>query len=576
MKNIWVILNSDQSDVKAILAKEALHQAAKELGHNVDVAIISNDQKMVNFKALPSAQDALILADVGQDIAEQYPQTDQKMVTMSDLLSDPKSVLQAVAKETADALAPNATSKDAIHNIIAVTSCPTGIAHTFMAAEGLQTAGEALGYHVRVETQGSVGAQDVLTPEEIKAADLVIIAADREVDRSRFNGKRVYASGTKMAISNGEGYIQKAIAEAKIQQGSAAADSQAASKTEGQSASGVYKHLMSGVSFMLPFVVAGGLLIALAFAFGGINAGSPENAGSFAHTLSTIGGVGFSLMVPALAGYIAFSIADRPGLAPGMIGGFLAAQIGSGFLGGIIAGFMAGYLVLWLNKHIKLHRNLEGLKPILILPLLGTLIVGLVMVYVIGEPVAAVLHGLESWLRSMHGASSFVIGAIIGGMMAADLGGPINKAAYATAVALIASGVYEPIAAVMAAGMVPPLSAAVATRLFKNKFTHDEYEAGVATGVLGLAFISEGAIPFAARDPFRVIPCFVAGSAVAGAISMALGCQLKAPHGGIFVLAIPGAVSNLLGYALAIVVGTVVSALLLGIVKKTVVAKATA
>lgn len=237
-------------------------------------------------------------------------------------------------------------------------------------------------------------------------------------------------------------------------------------------------------------------------------------------------------MVPALAGYIAFSIADRPGLAPGMIGGLLAAQLGAGFLGGIIAGFMAGYVVLWLNNNIRLSRNLDGLKPVLILPLLGTLIVGLVMIYIIGEPASALLKGLESWLKSMQGASALVLGAVIGGMMAVDLGGPVNKAAYATSVALISSGVYEPIAAVMAAGMTPPLAAAVATRLFKSKFTKDEYESGVATGILGLSFISEGAIPFAARDPFRVIPSFVAGSAVAGAISMVLDCELKAPHGG--------------------------------------------
>lgn len=562
-KNIWVIIQTG-SEVQGILAQEALKHAAIQLNQNLEIALISDADQSIEFKHKIASNGALLLVDVSDHIQHQYQHMAQTLATLDEVLNDPHAILS----ELAEGFANNVVKRT---NIVAVTSCPTGIAHTFMAAEGLQTGAEALGINIRVETQGSVGARDTLSNEEIEQAEIVIIAADREVDRSRFKGKKVYVSGTKAVINDGQTYIKTALAEAKIQPET---DSQATvepSETQASAKAGPYKHLMSGVSFMLPFVVAGGLLIALAFALGGINAGNAENAGTLAHALSTIGGVGFSLMVPALAGYIAFSIADRPGLAPGMIGGLLAAQLGAGFLGGIIAGFLAGYLVQWLNEKIRLSRNLEGLKPVLILPLLGSLIVGLIMVYIVGEPVSILLKGLESWLKEMEGANAFVLGAVIGGMMAVDLGGPVNKAAYATSVALISSGVYEPIAAVMAAGMTPPLAAAVATRLFKSKFTKDEYESGIATGVLGLSFISEGAIPFAARDPFRVIPSFVVGSAVAGAISMVLGCALKAPHGGVFVLLIPGAMSNLLGYMVAIVAGTIVSAVMLGILKKRVI-----
>ena len=554
-QKIWVIIQAS-SEVQRILAKEALKKAALELNKSIEIEVIADDQISATFQEPPKDGNALLLVDVLDGIKSQYENTIQTSITLDEVLKAPMELLKSL------------TSREM--NIVAVTSCPTGIAHTFMAAEGLQAGAEALGLNIRVETQGSVGAQDALTEDEIRNADIVIIAADREVDRTRFNGKRVYVSGTKPAINDGQSYIQIAIAEAKLQKAESIEKTQAIESKDTKKA-GPYKHLMTGVSFMIPFVVAGGLLIALAFALGGINAGSAENSGTLAHALSTIGGLGFSLMVPALAGYIAFSIADRPGLAPGMIGGLLATQLGAGFLGGIIVGFLAGYIVLWLNQNIRLSRNLDGLKPVLILPLLSTLIVGLIIVYVIGEPVSILLKGLESWLKGMEGVNAFVLGAVIGGMMAVDLGGPVNKAAYATSVALISSGVYEPIAAVMAAGMTPPLAAAVATRLFKNKFTKDEYESGVATGVLGLSFISEGAIPFAARDPFRVIPSFVVGSAVAGAISMMLGCALKAPHGGVFVLLIPGAISNLLGYIIAIVAGTIVSAVMLGTLKKSVV-----
>lgn len=395
---------------------------------------------------------------------------------------------------------------------------------------------------------------------------MVIIAADREVDRARFAGKRVLASNTKPAITGGAALIEKALAEAKVQGGEASATPAAGAATE---RAGPYKHLMTGVSFMLPFVVAGGLLIALAFALGGIHANDEAAKGTLAYALFTIGAkAGFALMVPALAGYIAYSVADRPGIAPGMIGGMLASSLGAGFLGGIVAGFIAGYGVDALNRVIRLPKNLQGLKPVLILPLLGTLLTGLLMIYAVGTPVAAVLSFLTEWLRGMQGSNAMLLGLILGGMMAFDMGGPVNKAAYAFSVGLVASQVYTPMAATMAAGMTPPLAIALATRLFANRFTADEREAGAAAAVLGLAFISEGAIPFAARDPFRVIPSLMAGSAIAGAISMVAGVELRVPHGGIFVLPIPGAVTHLAAYVGALVAGVVVSAVLVGILKR--------
>jgi fructose PTS system EIIBC or EIIC component len=357
-------------------------------------------------------------------------------------------------------------------------------------------------------------------------------------------------------------------------------------QSSNNSLSGAYKHLLTGVSYMLPFVVAGGLLIAIGFAARGIYAydaalgldGSaiePTAATTFWANIFAIGVKGgFGLMVPILAGYIAYSIADRPGLAPGMIGGILAGATGSGFLGGIVAGFIAGYSTQWLNDIIKLPRNLAGLKPVLILPLLSSLIVGLLMFYVIGTPVAAILNALTGFLTGLQAGSAAIFGLILGAMMAFDMGGPVNKAAYTFSVGLLGSDVTAPMAAVMAAGMTPPLGLAVAAWLFKNKFTEDEREAGKAAAVLGISFITEGAIPFAARDPFRVIPSIMVGSAVAGALSMAFGAQLHVPHGGIFVLPIPNAVDNLGMYIVAILIGTAVTAGTLYLLKKDVPAEA--
>lgn len=459
--------------------------------------------------------------------------------------------------------------------IVAVTSCPTGIAHTFMAAEGIEQGAKALGHDVKVETQGSVGAENELTAADIQEADLVIIAADTKVNLARFAGKPIYQTSTKAAINDGQTVVETALAEAAVQSAPTpeAADADFAesvqrSKTErSASRTGPYKHLMTGVSYMIPFVVAGGLLIALGFAFGGIYVFEEE--GTFGQALFQIGAeAGFALMVPILAGFIAYSIADRPGLAPGMIGGILAGITGSGFLGGIIAGFIAGYFTQWLNGVIRLPRNLQGLKPVLILPLISSAVVGLLMIYVIGVPVSAALDAMTAWLTGMQDTSRLLLGVILGAMMAFDMGGPVNKAAYTFSVGLLDSDVFLPMAAVMAAGMTPPLGLALATMLFKNRFTQEEQEAGKAAAVLGISFITEGAIPFAARDPLRVIPSIMIGSAVTGALSMLFDAQLRAPHGGVFVLPIPNAVTNLGLYVVALIVGTVVTAGALFLLKR--------
>ncbi|WP_343210820.1 PTS fructose transporter subunit IIC [Ancylobacter lacus] len=496
-------------------------------------------------------------------------------MSLEEVFADAAGALGRLDAAAPSAVAPPAaapaSSAGATRKIVAITSCPTGIAHTFMAAEGLANAAKALGHAIRVETQGSVGAQDALTAEEIAAADLVIIAADRPVDLGRFGGKKLFQSPTKPAITDGQGLIRKAFADATVMAGAGAslADAAAAAKAERAVKAGPYKHLMNGVSFMLPFVVAGGLLIAIAFALGGIYAYDDAHKGTLAYDLFQIGAKGaFALMVPVLAGYIAFSIADRPGLAPGMIGGMVAANLSAGFLGGIIAGFIAGYGTDFLNRSIKLPRNLAGLKPVLILPILGSLLTGLAMIYVVGGPTAQLLAALTEWLKGMQGSSAILLGILIGGMMAFDMGGPINKAAYAFSTGLIASQVYTPMAAAMVAGMTPPLGLALAAQFFPERFTADEREARSAAAVLGLAFVTEGAIPFAARDPFRVLPCLILGSAVAGGISMAIGAELRVPHGGVFVLPIPNAVSHLGGYVVALVVGSVVTALALRLVKK--------
>ncbi|MCE0800657.1 PTS fructose transporter subunit IIBC [Buttiauxella sp. S04-F03] len=448
--------------------------------------------------------------------------------------------------------------------IVAVTACPTGVAHTFMAAEAIETEAKKRGWWVKVETRGSVGAGNAITPEEVAEADLVIVAADIEVDLAKFAGKPMYRTSTGLALKKTAQELDKAVVEAKP---FAATGQSAASANEGKKESvGAYRHLLTGVSFMLPMVVAGGLCIALSFAFG-IEAF--KEPGTLAAALMQIGGgSAFALMVPVLAGYIAFSIADRPGLTPGLIGGMLAVSTGSGFIGGIIAGFLAGYVAKMISTKLKLPPSMEALKPILIIPLFSSLIVGLAMIYLIGTPVSKILEGLTHWLQTMGTANAVLLGAILGGMMCTDMGGPVNKAAYAFGVGLLSTQTYAPMAAIMAAGMVPPLAMGLATFIARRKFDKAQQEGGKAAMVLGLCFITEGAIPFAARDPMRVLPCCIVGGAVTGAISMAVGAKLMAPHGGLFVLLIPGAITPVVGYLIAIVVGTLLAGLSYAFLKR--------
>ncbi|NKI74462.1 PTS fructose transporter subunit IIBC [Dickeya sp. CFBP 2040] len=465
------------------------------------------------------------------------------------------------ATATASAAAPTAAKR-----IVAVTACPTGVAHTFMAAEAIESEAKKRGWWVKVETRGSVGAGNPISPEEVEQADLVIVAADIEVDLSKFAGKKMYRTSTGLALKKTAQEFDKALSEAVVFQPSAQSGASAGGESAKKGGAGPYRHLLTGVSYMLPMVVAGGLCIALSFVFG-ITAFKEE--GTLAAALMKIGGgSAFALMVPVLAGYIAFSIADRPGLTPGLVGGMLAVSTGAGFLGGIIAGFLAGYLARAISNHVTLPQSMSALKPILIIPLFATLITGLIMIYVVGTPVAKILTGLTGWLQSMGTANAVILGAILGGMMCTDMGGPVNKVAYVFGTTLLSSQVYAPMAAVMASGMVPPLAMGLATFIAAKKFTASEREGGKAAVVLGLCFISEGAIPYAARDPMRVLPCCILGGALTGAISMAIGAKLMAPHGGLFVLLIPGAITPVLGYLLSIVAGTVVAGVLYAVLKR--------
>lgn len=571
MARIVAVTSSRNGVSTPFLAAESLRQAGEALGHGVHVEA----QGTLGLQG-PLSEDAIRAADAvviaADDPVDQGRFAGKRVLVVGTrrAISDARGVLQTVLGE---APAPAPTSQQAApaaaagpQDIVAITSCPTGIAHTFMAAEGLQQAAKQLGHRIKVETQGSVGARNELTAEDIGNAAVVVIAADTKVDKSRFAGKRIHETSTKAAIGHGADVLRTALSEAAAAPAGAdyAGAVKDAKSAQSSSRTGAYKHLMTGVSYMLPFVVAGGLLIAISFAIGGIYASDDAHKGTLAWGLFQVGAkAAFTLMVPALAGYIAFSIADRPGLAPGMIGGLVAASIGAGFLGGIAAGFIAGYATRWLNGALRLPRNLEGLKPTLLLPLGGTLVVGLLMIFVVGGPVAVVLRALETWLEGMQSGSAAGLGALLGAMMAFDMGGPVNKAAYAFSTGLVASQVYRPMAAVMAAGMTPPLGIALATWLFRNRFTKEEREAGKAAGVLGLSFITEGAIPFAARDPVRVIPAMVLGSAIAGALSMAAGVELRVPHGGVFVLPIPNAVTHVGMYVVALVAGSAATALAL-------------
>ncbi|MEE3662585.1 PTS fructose transporter subunit IIBC [Brenneria sp. g21c3] len=482
--------------------------------------------------------------------------------------SQPDAFLEKAKAEAATyqaaAAAPAVPSGSSVKRIVAVTACPTGVAHTFMAAEAIETEAKKRGWWVKVETRGSVGAGNPITPEEVEQADVVIVAADIEVDLSKFAGKKMYRTSTGLALKKTAQELDKALAEATVYQPGGQNGAEATGQTK-KGGTGPYSHLLTGVSYMLPVVVAGGLCIALSFMFG-IEAFKVE--GTLAAHLKMIGDAAFMLMVPVLAGYIAFSIADRPGLAPGLVGGVLANAMGAGFLGGIIAGFLAGYIARAINKHIQLPQSMSALKPILIIPLLATLLMGLIMVYGVGTPVAKILTGLTDWLQSMGTANAVILGAILGGMMCTDMGGPVNKVAYVFGTTLLSSQIYGPMAAIMAGGMVPPLAMGLATLLAGKKFNPTEREGGKAALILGLCFISEGAIPFAARDPIRVLPCCIVGGALTGAISMAVGAKLMAPHGGLFVLLIPSAITPVLGYLFAIIAGTVVAGVLYAFLKR--------
>ncbi|MDN0121998.1 PTS fructose transporter subunit IIBC [Yersinia aleksiciae] len=507
-----------------------------------------------------NAADAELVIVAGQSVPADGALNGKKLYIgdVEKAVRDPEAFLaQAIAQakpyQAAVAVSAPVTATSGPKRIVAITACPTGVAHTFMAAEAIESEAKKRGWWVKVETRGSVGAGNAITPEEVAAADLVIVAADIEVDLDKFVGKPMYRTTTGLALKKTVQELDKALVEAEVYQPKTGS-STGTKKTE---TGGPYRHLLTGVSYMLPMVVAGGLCIALSFVFG-IKAF--EVKGTLAAALMQIGGgSAFALMVPVLAGFIAFSIADRPGLTPGLIGGMLAVSTGAGFLGGIIAGFLAGYVAKAISTKLHLPQSMEALKPILIIPLVASLIVGLVMIYVVGTPVAKIMTGLTDWLQSMGTANAVLLGAILGAMMCTDMGGPVNKAAYAFGVALLSSSVYAPMAAIMAAGMVPPLAMGLATLLARHKFDKGEQEGGKAALVLGLCFISEGAIPFAARDPMRVLPCCIAGGALTGALSMAFGAQLMAPHGGLFVLLIPGAIHPVLLYLVAIIAGTVLA-----------------
>ena len=462
--------------------------------------------------------------------------------------------------------------------ILAVTSCPTGIAHTYMAAEGIEKAAKAKECAVKVETRGSGGAKNVLTAKEIEEADGIIVAADAQVPLDRFDGKKVIICQVSDGISKADELVDRVI-NGDVPVYHAANGAEVKESNSGKSSGighRIYTQLMNGVSHMLPFVVGGGILIALAFLIDGLcvdmNALSAADRGNFgtitpvAAQLKTIGDLAFGLMLPVLAGYIGEAIGDRPALAVGFVGGLMAANGKSGFLGALVAGFVSGYLILLLRKLCdKLPEALEKIAPVLIYPVFGILGIGLLMNFAVEPIMGAINTALNNGLTGMGGSSKIVLGLILGGMMAIDMGGPFNKAAYVFGTAAIAAGNYDIMAAVMIGGMTPPCAIALATLLFKNKFTKSEREAGPTNFIMGLAFITEGAIPYAAADPLHVLPSCIVGSAVAGALSMAFGCTLMAPHGGIFVFPVVG---NALMYLVALVVGTVISAVLLGVLKK--------
>ena len=550
---------------------------AKSAGVKAPAIIMGRSLSGINYST--ESCNLFFMIAVDQHSSSEHLQTLSKISTfLMDELFRAKLILARDREEIVrlfeqaeqqDTAALHSDKKYAGKKIVGVTGCPTGIAHTFMAAESLKNAAQELGVQIKVQTNGSTGVENELTAEDIEQADGIVVAADVKVDMSVFGNRKVVQTSVKNGIHHAKDLIEEAIAGQGVAQNGGQSNLKEAKEKTRLKQPKIYSHIMNGVSFMIPFVVAGGILIALSFMFG-IHAADPTSPdyNPFAAFLSTAGGsAAFALMVPVLAGYIAYSIADRPGLAPGMIGGMLATLGGSGFLGGMLAGFIAGYSILAIKRLVRgIPDSLQSLSPVLILPLVGSFVTAIIMYFVVNTPMAWINVSLQGWLNSLTGTNAILLGALLAGMMASDMGGPINKTASAFGLAMFANQIFEPSAALMVGGMVPPLGIALATTLFKNKFTIEERNAGKAAYIMGASFITEAAIPFAANDPLRIIPANIVGAAIGGGMCMALGISLQAPHGGIFV--IPIAASNPLLYILCIAVGSVVTACIIGLLKK--------
>lgn len=569
------ILKREQQGSTGMEEGIAIPHAKTNAVKNSTVAI-GISKKGVDYESLDGELSHLFFMIAASDTsADSHIEILSKITTL--LLEDEirEGILHANSKEELlniliDNMEKEEIAKDIEDNdnsfpqVLAVTACPTGIAHTYMAADSLIKKAKEMGINIKVETNGSSGVKNELNEEDIKNAKGIIVAADKNVFMDRFSGKHVDIVGVKEAIKNPEKLIKNALSQSAPIYNT----DKSKVKFEKKPKTGVYKHLMSGVSNMLPFVVGGGILIAVSFMFG-INASDPNDPSYnyIAKLLNDIGGLNaFFLMVPVMSGFIGMSIADRPGFAPAMVGGLISLNSGGGFLGGLIGGFLGGYMALALKKiFAKLPDSLEGIKPVLLYPLFGILITGSIMYLFIVEPIAWINSSLSVFLKSLGTGNLILLGIVLAGMMSTDMGGPINKAAFTFGIAMISSGDYAPHAAVMAGGMVPPLGIALATTIFKNKFTKSERDAGKTCYIMGLSFITEGAIPFAAADPIRVIPSCIIGAMISGGLSMAFNIELRAPHGGLFVLPI---VNHPLLYLITIIVGSVITAFILGFIKK--------
>ena len=535
----------------------------------------------LDFEALDGQPTKLLFMIAAPDAADDlHIQVLSRLATMIMDSDFKEKLIQATSteeflklideKESGTTKTTATTSTGDGYRLLAVTACPTGIAHTFMAAESLERQASARGISIKVETNGSGGVKNALTAAEIAGAECIIVAADKNVPMARFNGKKVIQTKVANGINKADELIEKALSGNVGIYRHTAENDDTADTGEGESIGRqIYKHLMNGVSHMLPFVIGGGILIALAFLFDVYDPAAPGKFGSntpLASFLMGVGGKSFGFMLPVLSGFIAMSIADRPGLAVGFVGGALASSGGSGFLGALLAGFAAGYIIIGLKKIFAcLPQSLEGIKPVLLYPLLGVLLMGILITFVINPPVTGINNWMMDTLKGMDQSSRIMLGILFGGMMAVDMGGPINKAAYVIGTGALAQGEFGIMASVMAGGMVPPIAIALCTTFFGNRFSESERKSGITNYIMGLSFITEGAIPFAAADPLRVIPSCIVGSATAGALSMAFGCTLRAPHGGIFVVPTIG---NPMMYLVAILIGAAVGMILLALLKK--------